>query len=164
MHTLVKDQKIILSPQLIYSIIEKEKTGSAIRIYVVRMNYYTFYSFHYLLFFFASTFFLAPNQESYDEETTQKLMCFVRDVNARIGCRVCICGRCPLGWTFLIDFFLECARRRTRGTSAPVSLSKTGISIASIDEISAVKISEYQNAGYLLLFFWPRLKSVSLFN
>jgi hypothetical protein len=60
MHTLVKDQKIILSPQLIYSIIEKEKTGSAIRIYVVRMNYYTFYSFHYLLFFFASAFFWHP--------------------------------------------------------------------------------------------------------
>jgi hypothetical protein len=86
MQTLVKDQKIILSPQLIYSIIEKEKTGSAPYICGADELLYIFYSFQYLLFFFASAF-LAPNQESYMMRD-RVVMCFVRDVNARIGCRV----------------------------------------------------------------------------
>lgn len=88
--SLVKDQKIILSPQLIYSIIEKEKTGSALYCVVL-----AWIIIHSIPFSICSSFFLCvrifgTQSRKLHDETTQSLVC--QCVCMRIGCRVYRCG------------------------------------------------------------------------
>lgn len=152
----MKDQKIILSPQLIYSIIEKEKTGSA-------SAYRAADELLYILFLWVSALLsLRPHFWHPIKKSKESSNVFV---SMRRASGEYMCGLLSSRVDFFNWFFSRVPQSHTRNICSSFSIKNRNQHLVRRSTyFRPLKSPGIKTLGYLLLFFCCRVSKASPFS